>query len=348
MMKPGAVRTLFSYCCFFVFLLFSCSRKYHQFVSEYNFKSTNGAPDYADLKYWAAHPFKKDPSDSIPKPLRSLANDTIVDVFFLHPTTYTGKFKQKRYNADIDDAYTNAKTDYSSILYQASAFNGQCRVFAPRYRQAHISMYFHKDTSEARQAFDFAYQDIKTAFEFYLKNLNKGRPIIIASHSQGTTHAKRLLKEFFEGQILMNKLVCAYLPGMSIEKDFFIGLPVCKDSLSTGCFVSWRTYRKGYQDPRFVKKENHAAIVVNPLTWSAETVYAPKILNKGAVLYKFDKIFPETNDAQINGNVLWISKPRFPWGFLYLSRNYHPGDINLFYLNIREDVKRRIGLFWKQ
>jgi hypothetical protein len=87
--------------------------------------------------------------------------------------------------------------------------------------------------------------------------------------------------------------------------------------------------------------------VVNPLIWSTSTSIAPKQLNRGAVLYKYNKVYPETNNAQIHGNILWISKPKFPGAILYKSRNYHVGDINLFYLNIRDDVRRRISLFWK-
>lgn len=347
-MKWKASTSLFLLFCEIGLAFLSCSPRYHQYVSQYNFKSRDGAPDYSDLKYWAAHPHKRDPSDSVPFPLRFTTPDSTVDVFFLHPTTYTRKLKTDNFNADIDDASTNAKTDYSSILYQASVFNGQCRVFAPRYRQAHIAMYFHSDTNEAKLAFDSAYVDVKKAFEYYLNHFNQGRPIIIAAHSQGTTHAKRLLKDYFENQLLKNRLVCAYLLGMPIEQEYFTSLPVCKDSLSTGCYITWRTFRKGYESDRFVKRETTSVAVVNPLTWSADTAYAPKKLHKGAVLYKFDKVYLATNDAQVHGNMLWISKPRFPWGFLYLSRNYHPGDFNLFYLNIREDVKRRIGLFWKR
>src|SRR4030095_8182241 len=182
-MKSGEVVTLITCCGIASLFFFSCTPKYHQFISDYNFKSANGTPDYSDLKYWAAHPFKWDPSDSMAAHLAFAANDSSVDVFFLHPTTYTGKIKNKKYNADIDDANTNVKTDYSSILYQASVFNGQCRVFAPRYRQAHLSMYFQSDTNAAKKAFDFAYQDIKAAFAYYLEHYNEGRPIIIASHS---------------------------------------------------------------------------------------------------------------------------------------------------------------------
>ena len=133
-------------------------------------------------------------SDSVTKTLRKdYQQDQTVDVFFLHPTTLTDQ-EDDRWNADFQDAKLNAKTDYSSILYQASTFN-EYRVFAPRYRQAHIRSYFTTDTTRARQAFDTAYEDIRQAFTYYLKNYNQGRPIVIASHSQGSTHAIRLLKE---------------------------------------------------------------------------------------------------------------------------------------------------------
>ncbi|RYD78543.1 MAG: DUF3089 domain-containing protein, partial [Sphingobacteriales bacterium] len=142
-------------------------------------------PDYSNFNDWAAHPWKWDPSDSIPKPLRnSMYRDSVVDVFFIHPTTLTDK-KDSTANADIDDVNLNHKTDYSSILFQASVFNEQARVFAPRYRQAHYSNYFIVDSPISKNAFELAYNDVKKAFEYYLQHYNGGRPIIIAAHSQG-------------------------------------------------------------------------------------------------------------------------------------------------------------------
>ena len=180
--------------------------------------------------------------------------DSLVDVFFLHPTTYTHRRRKipKKLNADIDNKYINAKTDYSTILYQASVFNEQSRVFAPRYRQAHISLFFSKDKTKADSAFEIAYQDLKTAFEYYLQHWNNGRPIIIASHSQGSKLGERLLKEFFENKQLQNKLVAAYIIGWPVPKEYFSSLKMCGDSLQTGCICSWRTLRKGYI-PKFLK-----------------------------------------------------------------------------------------------
>ncbi|HEY6062776.1 MAG TPA: DUF3089 domain-containing protein [Chitinophagaceae bacterium] len=327
--------------------LFSCSDKYQSFISHYQFKSPDGKPDYSNLDYWAAHPWKQDPSDSVPAPLINETRDSVADVFFLHPTTYTLKRKLKKQNADIDDDYINAKTDYSTILFQASVFNQQCRVFAPRYRQAHISNFFLKDKEKKDQAFDLAYDDLKKAFIYYLKNWNKGRPIIIAAHSQGSLLAERLLKEFFEDKPLQNKLVVAYIIGWPVPKEYFTSLEICRDSLQTGCFCSWRTLRRGFV-PYYLKKENGNSYVTNPLSWTTTNEYVSKKWNKGSVLTKFNKVYYQTTDAQISNGLLYVKKPKFPWSFIYFTRNYHIADINLYYLNIRENLRQRIRSYQKR
>lgn len=325
-----------------VFSFFSsCSDKYHPFVSNYRFKSEDKKPDYSNLNYWAAHPLKWDPSDSIPKPFRKEERDTLVDVFFLHPTIYTGKLKDSSLNAYIDDAYLNAKTDYSSILYQASAFNQHARIYAPRFREAHISSYFTKDTIAALRAFDLAYEDVKMAFEYYLNNYNHGRPIIIASHSQGTTHALRLLKEYFEDKPLQKQLVAAYLVGMPIPPNYFSKIKLCEDPTETGCICGWRTFRKGFKPP-YVEEEKDLSLVTNPITWKTNTDYASKKMNTGSVLLKFNKVYKNTTDAQIYQGVIWVKRPKFPWSFLYSTKNYHVGDINLYYMNVKQNVHQRI------
>jgi hypothetical protein len=336
----------FPFLVIFLLFLVSCN-KYKPYQSQFNFKSENSKPDYSQLNYWAAHPWKWDPSDSVPTPLRNQVRDSVVDVFFLHPTTHTKKKTSNQHNAAIDDPYINAKTDYSTILYQASAFNEQSRVFAPRYRQAHIKVFFKKQQQETEKIFDLAYEDIRTAFEYYLQHWNNGRPIIIAAHSQGSKMAERLLKEFFEDKPLKNKLVVAYLAGWPVPRDYFSSLKMCEDSIQTGCLCSWRTFKKGYV-PYYLKKENGNSYATNPLVWATSNEYVSRKANKGSVLKNFNKIYKYTTDAQISNGLLYTRKPKFPGSFLYISRNYHIGDINLFYINIRENVKQRIAVFWKQ
>lgn len=295
---------------------------------------------YYDLNNWAAHPWKKDKADSIPEDLRNKENiDSIADVFFIHPTTYTQK-EFTDWNADINNEKLNIETDNSTILYQASVFNKRCRIFAPRYRQAHINA-FYTNQDSAIIYFNLAYNDVKEAFEYYLEHYNNGRPIIIASHSQGTKHAGRLLKEFFENKPLYKNLICAYIIGMPIPENYFSAIPVCKDSSQTGCYVGWRTYKKGYT-PDFIKNEKFKCVVVNPLNWkiSDEEVSIKK--NKGGVLKNFNKIVPHVVDAKINNNILWSCKPDVFGKMFFTAKNFHIGDINLFYMNIRENVDVRI------
>lgn len=294
------------------------------------------------MKYWAANPDKTDPSDKVPLPLQAeTLKDTSVDVFFLHPTTLTSS-QDDRWNADVDDEKINEKTDSTTILFQASAFN-ECRLFAPRYRQAHVRAYFAADTLAAQKAFDLAYTDIRNAFRYYLDHYNHGRPIIIASHSQGTTHALRLLKEFFDEGPLRNRLVAAYIIGMSLPRSYFSSLSPCTDSTKTGCFVGWRTFLEGYE-PEYIQKENPPSYVVNPLTWTMTEESAPRRLNLGSVVdtKNFNKVRYGLVDAQIHEGVLWIHHLHVLGGFLYREKNFHPGDINLFYMNIRGNVRTRI------
>jgi hypothetical protein len=332
----------------FLFTLFSCSKKNYSIKPNYQFKSMDGSPDFSDLHYWAAHPWKWDPSDSVSKKYKqSFKKDSLADVFFLYPTTLLDE-KDGRWNAPIDDPLINANTDYTTILYQLSAFNEKCRVFSPRYRQAHIKAFFSTDTINAIRAFDTAYADIKKSFEYYLYNLNKGQPIIIASHSQGTKHAARLLSEFFDGKSLQKKLVCAYILGMPTPENYFKKIPTCKDSSSTGCFVGWRTYKDGYIDSVYVAKEKIKSLVTNPLTWNCDGTYANKNFNTGSILKNFNKVKTGVVDARVHQNVLWTCKPKFFGNIFLTSKNYHVGDINLFYDNIRRNVNTRIREYLKQ
>lgn len=329
----------------------ACGTPYKKMARSYEVRDPQHLPDYADLYYWAAHPDKKDPADSIPEPLKSTAvTDSTVDVFFIHPTTYTDNDLPYGYSAPINNNELNAKTDYSTILFQASAFNQAGKVFAPRYRQANLQAYFPKnaaDSVSAIAAFELAYQDIKAAFVYYLNHYNGGKPIIIAAHSQGTTHGKRLVKEFFDNQPLQKKLIAAYLIGIPVSEKEYTHIQSCKTNNQTGCIVGWRTYKTGYK-PSIILKEENKAIVTNPLTWNEESAVADASLNMGGILLNFNKIVPRVASAKIEGNILWTNKPRFFGNIFYTTKNYHVGDINLYYLNIRENLKQRISSYFNK
>ena len=332
-----------------LFFLSSCaSTNYSKWESTYAQEKYQEIPDYSLLQYWAAHPEKKDPSDSVPAPLRaSYQPNNNVDIFFVHPTTYTDSTKPFGWTASLNDYKTNLKTDYTTILNQASIFNEAGRIFAPRYRQAHLKSYtpINKiDTGYALAAFDIAYQDVKKAFEYYLEHYNNGRPIIIASHSQGSTHTIRLLKEFFDGKPLSKKLVVAYVVGMPVNPATYTSLKACDNPNETGCICSWRTFHEDYI-PDFVAREKFTAIVTNPLSWSSSNTQVDRFENTGAILYDFNRIIPFVVGANNHEGVLWTEKPHFLGSFLYKTENYHIADYNFYYMSVRKNVADRIKSF---
>jgi len=157
----------------------------------------------------------------------------------------------------------------------------------------------------------------------------------------------RLLKDYFEDKPLQKQLVAAYIVGMVIPKASFSSLKMCDDSLQTGCVCGWRTFRKGYKAP-YVEIEKEFSLVTNPITWKTDSIYAPKKLNTGSVLFKFNKVYKRTTDAQIYEGIIWTGRPKFPWSFLYSTKNYHVGDINLYYMNIRENIGQRINSYFQK
>lgn len=309
--------------------------------------NTGPVPDYSQPEFWAATPFKNDNSDIIPAFLKDEVRDTRADVFFIHPTSYFGEEKNSPWNADLRDTTINNTTDNLSILLQSTVFNGSCRVFAPRYRQGNMEAFYVFDTPEAKAAFDLAYRDVRKAFQFYLKHYNKKRPLIIASHSQGSLHAIRLLQEFFDGKPLAKQLVCAYVVGYQIKKDAFSKLPVGQRADQTGCFVGWRSYMKGEMSQRITAEDGNS-ICVNPLTWTTSNDWASESNHLGFML-GFEKTAAHTVACGIEPNtkIVWVETAIVPDGKKKLPSDLHRYDYNLFWMNIRQNVKQRIDAWYK-
>ncbi len=323
-----------------LFVLQSCAYK----PSNFNSTSVPPAPDYSSSNSWAALPQMKDMADRVPNEnYKDHQNDAQVDVFFLHPTTYSGK--RSGWNASIEDAKLNEKTDQTTILYQASIFNGSGKVYAPRYRQVSLDRFYSGDKVSIETALEIAYLDLKKAFQYYLDHYNNKRPIIIAAHSQGAFHAKKLLRDFFDGKSLQRKLVVAYVVGWPILENDFKTIPACESSYQTGCICSWRTSKYGHVPPRYLTGDS--IIVTNPLSWKTDEEFVSKENNKGAVLKNFNKVLPQVVGAQIKNGLLWANKPKFPGSFLFNRKNYHIVDFNFFYMDVRENAQRRVGAFWK-
>ncbi|MGB3077844.1 MAG: DUF3089 domain-containing protein [Saprospiraceae bacterium] len=335
---------------FFLYLLSAlllCSAESCASLSKSQSSSNTPAPpDYSLIKNWAALPTVADSADVVPIASWHDEQSTAqADVFFIHPTTYTGKVKNHQLNADVADKKLNLATDKSTIRYQASIFNGAGKIYAPRYRQANLKVFYALDKApELKSALDLAYADVKTAFQYYMDHYNQGRPFIIASHSQGSLHASRLINELIDGTPLQDKLIVAYMPGWPLKNDEFISVKPCKYPDDTGCFCTWRTFREGYIPPKIHYPDQNIA-VTNPVTWNCDQPGCSQDVQLGGVLRNVHVLMPKLVHTEIHEDLLWVNKPVFPGSFLFTRKNYHIADYNLFYADVRKNAQDRVRVY---
>ncbi len=301
------------------------------------------ATDYSLSDNWAALPDKQDYADWTPTGLQDEQAISAADVFYIHPTTDIAGLKG---NTELSNARVNKQTDELPVKYQASVFNGSCKIYAPRYRQAVLNNFFKKNTDAAKTAFDTAYQDVKAAFEYYLEHYNHGRPIIIAGHSQGTLHAIRLLQEFFDGKPLQQQLVQAYLIGYPVKESQFAFLKVSESATAVGGYISYNTFGMDAKIDFLTEYKN--AVVVNPLNWTREPQFVSAATNAGSLSKKSDKLLPKLCGARCGNGVLLIQKPSDKSFTPMAFKNYHLYDYALFYLNIRQNIAERVQQYIKQ
>jgi hypothetical protein len=332
------------------------------------------SPNYIDMTYWAAHPSSADTSDLIPSNADLSADLATkpVDVFFVHSTGYVGPGK---WNSNM--AHENSETQSLQYMLSsmASAFNGCCDIYAPKYRQAHLSAFVNEDKESSFAALDLAYSDVERAFDHYIANTNQGRPFILVAHSQGSLHALRLLSQRIDKTKLREQMVAAYTIGywlpMNMFDRNFINIGLCESAQQTGCIVSYDSYGEGGAMSAGVRHWYSSGweitdigdiACVNPLSWTTGTNKAEADLHKGAFPVEFKRTVVHMILAK-NPEYIFESlpnlSPNLTWsqcdksGVLHLAeqqdntfsnhlnnkdKSYHLLDYSLFYGNLRHNA----------
>jgi hypothetical protein len=295
--------------------------------------------DYSQAQNWAALPRQ------LPSGLAQHCSDTSLwakaDVFYVYPTLNTAN-ADKRWNVPLDDDKQRSKVLETALPFQGSAFVEAGRFYSPFYRSAHLRSYY-VDDPKGKAALEMAYADVRAAFLYYLEHHNNGRPIILAGHSQGSTHCGLLLQEFFDGQPLQKQLVVAYLPGVGIRPSELKQIPLLTSPSQTGGYVAWNTFKKRL-DRKSYDKWYKGKVVVNPVTWTLDSL-ASKEAHKG-FLYFDNKLYAGLFQTHLIDGAIWIDRPKGKFLLMSLTmRNYHIGDINLFWQDIRENARLRVQNF---
>ena len=348
-------------------LTFAIAYDYFIGRPDHSFNSNDAVPqlDYSKESSWASLPFKKDEADLIPAGVVGVDQlNSKVDVFFVHPTGY---LKGHHWTDPLEKESATKENTKWMMANQASAFNGCCSIYAPYYRQASIYSYY--DSDQLREEIHaFVYQDVKKAFEYFIKNYSNGRPFIIASHSQGTHHSIRLLAEEIDGTNLYPRMIGAYMIGGEISKTWMNKMNdiyICDGPTELGCLVHWDTMNVTLINKDMSRYKNN--ICVNPITWKNDGSLSDLSDSKGAVYisgnYSLElrgddapkgEIFGpleapirEYVQAQCKNGILFASDQtgtRFQ-GFGGSSGNYHGLDFALFYMDIHENAILKVKTY---
>jgi hypothetical protein len=317
---------------------------------------------YADKRLWIARPdIARNPSLWVPERQDDPEPPQAI-VFFVHPTTF---LESSAWNATITDRESQERAALF-VRSQASAFNGVGEVWAPRYRQAAFGA-FLTDAASARRALDFAYRDVLAAYEHFIAEAPRDRPIILAGHSQGSLHVLRLLAERVKDAPEERRVAAAYVVGWPVSETAdlpFLPLPACERPDQARCLLSWQSFAEP-ADPKLVTDAYDASVsaagarragspmlCVNPLTGTRGGISARES-NLGTLIpdanLRGARMQPHRVPARcdVRGFLLIGDNDRLPGMGPYVlpGNNYHVYDYALFWANIRADADRRITAF---
>lgn len=280
------------------------------------------------------------------------------DVFYIVPTCVFDHVDERGdtcHYMDIRDESHRKAVDRPLRLAKG-IFADEANFFAPYYRQITIESWMQSDTViESR--FRLAYEDIASAFRYYMEHLNEGRPFILAGHSQGGKAVIELLKGEMDDE-LYARMIAAYPLGYPVEEgDVSPYLRPATDASGTGVFITFNTVSAPDRLPPLLAGSRAA---INPLNWRTDDTPATKEEHLGSVFIKADGSISSEQAHVIGARLDRGTKALVVSGVdpedyytpslagLFPVGNYHVVELNFFYRNLQQNVKQRAATFFRQ
>ena len=197
-----------------------------------------------------------------------------IDCFYVYPTVST--------DATPNSDMSQDPAEKNVVLQQFARFASKCRPFAPMYRQITLRGLQTALATNADPLTLFSkgtqYDDVRDAWQYYLKNDNQGRGVVLIGHSQGAFILQALIANEIDGKPVQKQLVGAYILGATFltpkGKDVggqFKQIPLCKKPGQVGCVVNYSAFRSTIPPPgnTLFGHSNDAAMTgncTNPVT----------------------------------------------------------------------------------
>jgi Protein of unknown function (DUF3089) len=178
------------------------------------------------------------------EPAQTSASASRFDCFYVYPTA-------SEEDSENSNLAVQPKETVAAIA-QASRFSQVCQVYAPMYRQVtwHGIEAALANRGTLAAADQVAYQSILAGFEDYLTHYNRGRPVILIGHSQGSSMLILLMEHLVDDDpSLRSRLVLAILPGgnVTVPTGAMVGgsfshIPLCSKAGQAGCVIAYSSF----------------------------------------------------------------------------------------------------------
>lgn len=219
------------------------------------------APDYSDPTFWYTEENDKTGQNA--------------DVFYIVSTWEKDWATEDGVTVHYADVYNKQhRDDMTKEISGVAAYMGKDNNFyAPFYRHITIEGWATRDENIINSRFEVAFEDVRNAFEAFLKNRPKDRPFVLAGFSQGGKAVVELLKIMPEEAY--RRLVAAYVLGYKVtpadtlasahikaaQGPDDIGVTICYNSVS---------------DVKYIQPVVAApcAFCINPVNWRTDEVPA--------------------------------------------------------------------------
>lgn len=313
---------------------------------------SQGVPDYASSSNWLSLPSAKAAKK--------------VDVFFLYPTIYQQSSSSDPIVCAVNNPQMRSGAK-AALSRTATAFSPLANIYAPYYRQAAIEVLALPLDKQQAIVGGEPTTDALSAFDYYIKHLNQGRPFILASHSQGSNIMINLMADYMgKNPDVYKRMIACYMPGYSITPQYLEQnkeLKFATGADDTGVIISYNTVSPTIKVPDPVVLPG--AMVINPVTWTRDETAATAAQNLGGIALDSNgyavldangqpqKVLNYA-DARIDtarGELICSTADPAtldPGNKMVAEGIYHNYDYPFYYFDIRANAENRIARYLKK
>ena len=230
---------------------------------------------------------------------------------------------------------------YAEMLGVDTLVSGRLNFFSPYYRQCSLQS-FENDSLKAERM-PLPLDDVRRAFQHYLKHLNGHRPFILAGFSQGAHIMLEVLKEMDEETY--QRMIAAYAIGITIRESHphIVAAKRADDTGVTICYNSVRDTTCAL--PGWEKNR----VAINPVNWRTDSVPATLITEPSPLLpvaeQKKDTMSIRLDMATGLLIVEGFTAQDYVLPLIGREGNYHTREIWLYRDQLRENIALRAASF---